>query len=204
MTAETRSGRIRLFVAITVPDVVREAVLRIQGELQRLAPGHAIRWSNPEQFHLTLRVLGDVSSSDVAGLQESLRAACAGVAPLHLRAQGIGFFPSARSPRVIWVGIGDREDRLAFFQKTIESAVQPYTAEPGGERFAGHVTLGRFREHKRLNLSELIGHAGLLQNQLFGEWTADEIEIIRSELLPGRARYRSLAVCELETRLESS
>ena len=154
MAEDSSTKKLRLFVAIPVPDAVREEMLRVQHELQPLAPRGVVRWTKPEQFHLTLRFLGDVSSDRVAGLQESVRAVCSGVPALHLRAQGVGFFPNARSPRVIWIGITDGENRLVDLQRKIEAAVQPFTAEQGGERFAGHVTLGRFKQSKRLEIND--------------------------------------------------
>lgn len=189
----------RLFVAITVPDAVREEMLRVQRELQPLAPRGEVRWTKPEQFHLTLRFLGDVSSDRVAGLQESLRTACSGAMPLHLYAQGVGFFPSARSPRVIWIGIADSENRLADFQRKIEDAIQAFSAGPGGERFAGHVTLGRFKQSKWLDINSLTAHVDTMKNSSFGDWTVQEIEIIRSELLATGSRYTRLAAIRLGT-----
>jgi 2'-5' RNA ligase len=202
MTENGPADKFRLFVAITVPDAVGGEVLRAQREWQPLAPRDVVRWTKPEQFHLTLRFLGDVASAQVAGLQESLRTACTGTPPLRLRAQGVGFFPNARSPRVIWVGINDEENRLATFQTKIESAVQSYAAERGGDQFAGHITLGRFKQYNHLAIKELINHTKSLQNRLFGEWTALEIEIIRSELLPAGPRYTSLATCQLGAAVE--
>jgi len=198
----TGSRALSAFCGDTVPGAVREEVVRVQRELQALVPRDVVRWTKPEQFHLTLRFLGDVPSTQVTGLRESIGTACAGTPPLHLRAQGVGFFPNARSPRVIWVGINDKENRLGTFQKKIESAVQTYTVERGGERFAGHITLGRFKEHNRLDNNELTNYSQSMKSRLFGEWTAREIEIIRSELLPAGPRYTSLAVCQLEPAIE--
>jgi 2'-5' RNA ligase len=203
MTGEQATERFRLFVAITVPAAVREEVLRVQREWQPLAPRGVVRWTKPEQFHLTLRFLGDVPSAQVAGLRESLCTTCTGTPPLQLRAQGVGFFPNARSPRVIWVGIHDKDDRLATFQKKIESAVQSYTTERGGDQFTGHVTLGRFKQYNHLAASGLVNRIESVKNRSFGEWTAQEIEIIRSELLPTGPRYTSLATCKLEPAVQS-
>jgi len=100
------------------------------------------------------------------------------------------------------VGILDEENRLLSFQKKIESAVQSYTAERGGDQFAGHVTMGRLKQYNHLAIRELLNKAGSLKNRLFGEWTAREIEIIRSELLPAGPRYTSLAACKLGTMVE--
>jgi RNA 2',3'-cyclic 3'-phosphodiesterase len=193
MTGESAIERFRLFVAIPVPDAVREEMLRVQRELQPLAPRRVIRWTRPDQFHLTLRFLGDVSSDRVTDLQDSLRAACSAAAPLHLRAQGVGFFPNARSPRVLWIGVNDAESRLGDLQRGVEAAVQRFTAEPGGERFAGHLTLGRFKQFGRLDIKALTAHAETLKTRMFGEWTTPGIELIRSELSPIGAHYTTLA-----------
>ncbi|MGH7992091.1 MAG: RNA 2',3'-cyclic phosphodiesterase [Limisphaerales bacterium] len=184
-------------MAIPVPAAIRSEMVRVQHELQPLAPRGVVRWAKPEQFHLTLRFLGDVSSDRVAGLQESLRMACSGAPQLHLRAQGVGFFPNARSPRVIWIGISDGENRLADFQRKIEDAVQPFSAGPAGERFAGHVTLGRFNLVKWLDIKLLTTSAETMKDSRFGEWTVREIEIIRSELLATGSRYTLLASIQL-------
>lgn len=197
MTIEGAVERFRLFVAIPVPAAIRSEMVRVQHELQPLAPRGVVRWTKPEQFHLTLRFLGDVSSDHVAGLQESLRTACSGVRVMHLRAQGVGFFPNTRSPRVIWTGITDGDNRLVDFQRKIEGAVQPFSAGPGGERFAGHVTLGRFKQAKQLDINVLTASAETMKDRKFGEWTVLEIEIIRSELLATGSRYTLLASIRL-------
>lgn len=198
MTGESAIERFRLFVAIPVPDAVREEMLRVQRELQPLMARGVVRWAKPEQFHLTLRFLGDVSSDRVAGLRDSLRVACAGERVLPLRAQGVGFFPNARSPRVLWIGVNDAESRLGDLQRKIEAAVQPFTAEPGGERFAGHVTLGRFKQSGPSEIKALTGHAETMKTRVFGEWTAPAIELLRSELSPTGAHYSSLATFPLD------
>ena len=202
MTAESLSQRFRLFVAIPVPEAVRNEMIRVQQELRRLAPHDAVRWTKPEQFHLTLRFLGDVSSDRAAALKESVHTVCSGRSALRLYAQGVGFFPNTRSPRVIWVGINDSERHLADLQKKIESAVCRFTEEPDGENFAGHVTLGRFKRFKRQEIGELTVRAQAMKDQIFGGWTAQEIKIIRSELSPEEARYTSLAVFQLGAEIE--
>ena len=201
MTRESADEKFRLFVAITVPDAIREEMLRVQHELQLLAPRGAVRWTKPEQFHLTLRFLGDVSSDRVMDLQEAVRAVCASAPVLHLRAQGVGFFPHARAPRVVWVGINDSGNHLVNLQRKIEDAVRPFTAETGGERFAGHVTLGRFKQFNVLGVRELTAGAEAMKDRRFGEWTGREIEIIRSELLATGSRYTLLVAIRLGTEI---
>jgi len=200
MTAENSTQKLRLFVAIPMPETVRNETTGVQRELQRLVPGDAIRWTKPEQFHLTLRFLGDVPVERVPALQETVNAVCAGVSALCLRAQGIGFFPNARSPRVIWVGVNDGEGRLVDLQKKIEGAVQPFTQETGSGKFVGHVTLGRVKFLKRPEIEKLAAQARSVQDRSFGEWTANEIEIIQSRLSSAGAEHSLLVSVQLVVR----
>jgi len=193
MTDENSNRWLRLFVAISMPEAVRDKVLSSQQELQRMLPRDAVRWTNPAQFHLTLRFLGDVPVERVPALQEAVNAVCARAPALRLRAQGIGFFPNARSPRVIWIGIHDGEGRLADLQKKIEFAVQSFAPGPAAEKFAGHVTLGRVKSLKRPEVEKLTAHAQAVSDRLFGEWTATEIELIRSDRLPTGACHTLLS-----------
>jgi 2'-5' RNA ligase len=53
-----------------------------------------------------------------------------------------------------------------------------------------------------LNVKDITNNTELAKNRLFGEWTAREIELIRSELLPGGAHYTLLAACHLGKTVE--
>jgi 2'-5' RNA ligase len=197
MSPEITTQKLRLFVAIPMPEPVRNEIVGVQRELQRLVSRDAVRWTKPEQFHLTLRFLGDVPVERVPALQEAISAVCLGSAALRMCAQGIGFFPNARSPRVIWAGINDGAGHLADLQKKIEAAVQPFTPEPGTDKFAGHVTIGRVKFLKRPDIEKLAAHSQAIKDRLFGEWTAHEIELIRSDLSPAGASHTLLAAFRL-------
>jgi 2'-5' RNA ligase len=197
MANDSPTAHLRLFVAISIPQPIRDEIIRVQQELQPLVPRNVARWARSDQFHLTLRFLGDVPADGVEDLKKSVGAVCRKARPLSLRAEGVGFFPNFRSPRVIWVGINDREGRLVGLQQQIEIAVGQFSPEPGEKNFTGHVTLGRLKNPRPADTRDLAARAQSLEKWLFGEWTADEIEIIRSELFPVGARYTSLAVIRL-------
>ena len=197
MADDNLNQSLRLFVAIPMPEVVRNEIIRVQQEMQRLVSRDAVRWTKPEQFHLTLRFLGDVSVERVPALQEAVNAVCRESAALRLQAQGVGFFPNARSPRVVWAGISDDDRRLGVLQKKIEDAVRLFAEKPAAEKFAGHVTLGRVKFLKRPEIEKLVAQAQALKDHLFGEWTANEVELIRSDLLPAGASHTLLAAFQL-------
>ena len=199
MADDSSTEKLRSFIAISIPEPVRDEIIHVQRELQPLAPQGAARWTRPDQFHLTLRFLGDVPAAGLGKLKESVNAVCRSARPLALRAEGIGFFPNPHSPRVVWVGIDDQAGLLVDLQKRIEIVVRPFIAEPGAEHFAGHATLGRLKNLKPPDARKLAAHAQTVKDRTFGEWTADKIEIIRSELSQAGARHTTLATFRLGT-----
>ena len=187
------SERLRLFIAVTIPEPVKAKMEEAQAELRRVLPERAVRWTRREQFHLTLKFLGDVDAAQVEALGEAIRAACRGFGALHLRAERVGFFPDLRYPRVVWVGVQDQAEQLPRLQGAVERATRGYTTEEKEERFTGHVTLARIKGIKRPE-AEALGKAAVgMAERLFGQWTAFQVELMRSELLPQGARHSSLA-----------
>jgi len=195
MTNQKPTTAFRLFVAIPLPEPVRNEIVRVQQELQTLVPRAVVRWARSDQFHLTLRFLGDVPTNKIESLKQTVGTVCQAAPSLSLHAAGIGFFPNPRSPRVVWVGIDDGPGRLTDLQRRIEASVQPFSSEPGEKNFTGHITLGRLKNARPADTRDLAARAQALASRIFGDWTAEDVEIIRSELSPSGSRYTSLAVC---------
>jgi 2'-5' RNA ligase len=193
MPNESSDKRLRLFVAITIPERVRNEMIAVQRELKPLALGD-VRWTNAEQLHLTLKFLGNVPASSVEAVKQSLAEACAGAVPFHLRAEGTGFFPNEREPRVVWVGFAGGENDLADLQLRIERQLAPFAEKPGAEKFLAHATLGRFQKYRRHKTEMLLPRARALANHFFGEWRVETAGLFRSELSPSGARHTELAV----------
>ena len=187
----------RVFIAISLPERVRDEIEKAQGELRRALPGESVRWTRRGQFHLTLKFLGNVDVQGLDALMTSVGRACEGFGALRLRAQRIGFFPGLRRPRVVWAWVHDEPERLPLLQREVETATAGFTGEPAEKAFTGHITLGRCKTIKRAH-AELLGKlATAMENRFFGEWTADRIEIIRSEPASGGSRYTTLGVVPL-------
>jgi RNA 2',3'-cyclic 3'-phosphodiesterase len=190
------SERFRLFIAIQIPDPVKAAIESAQRTLCDTLRDSTVRWTTREQFHLTLRFLGNVKAHRTDALAEALRSVCSGFGPLTLCAKGIGFFPGARMPRVAWVGVRDNQEQLPKLQRSIELATRDYTNEPSEKDFAGHVTLCRFKSINRRDAESMNQAANRLAQQVFGEWTVEDIDLIRSELSPAGPKYTVLAAAK--------
>ncbi len=193
------AGILRLFIAISPPEDVKDRIEKAQQQLRGATPKNIVRWTKREQFHLTLKFLGNVVETRVNELIEALRAACRSAETLHLRAEKTGFFPGARVPRVLWVGVHDEKDALPRVQKMVEASVKDFAADSGApvsakeKAFTGHITLGRIQHIRRSESETLSKAVNSITDPFFGEWTASHIELIRSELSSGGSRYTILA-----------
>ena len=172
---------------------MRQEIARAQSQLRRHAPPGAIRWTRPEQFHVTLKFLGDVPAAQVAALKESVSKVCTGFPALPLAAHGIGFFPGAQKPRVIWAGANDDSGQLAELFRQLDEALRPFAPAEKPQRFTGHITLGRFKPGHHCSISKLLERAAVLRDRHFGDWRAGAVEIVRSELTSTGALHMPLA-----------
>jgi 2'-5' RNA ligase len=184
---------LRLFIAIRLPDQIQAALERAQTRLRSSLRQSSVRWTRPEQLHLTLRFLGNVEAHRVEALITAGQSACRDFAQLSLRVEEVGFFPNERFPRVIWAGVRDSGQQLGLLQTAVQTATQEFCSEPPDHRFQGHVTLGRIKDLKRAETAALVRAASALASERFGESTATEIELMRSQLSSSGAEHERLA-----------
>jgi len=132
----------RTFICLELPETIRAQAEALQGRLAGL--GDKIRWVNPRNLHLTLRFLGEISRSQVDTVCLAVRCAAARVDAFSIRFSGTGCFPSARRPKVFWVGLTETTDLIRLFEAIEEElfcAGFPREIRP----FSPHLTVGRVR-----------------------------------------------------------
>jgi RNA 2',3'-cyclic 3'-phosphodiesterase len=184
----------RLFVALDIPDDVRSAILAIVAKL-RPACRNA-RWARIEGLHVTLKFIGEATSEKAAAIKAAL-ASIPSRAPIPMNFRGLGFFPNARRPRVLWAGIEAGTD-LAALAGAVETAFAALGIPREERAFSPHLTLARFDTPRGLDaLHAAVEKAGLLE---FGAATAKEFHLYQSVLKPGGAEYTRLAIFSLAGR----
>jgi 2'-5' RNA ligase len=181
---------VRCFVAVDLSAEVRAAVADVQARLRAAAPRADVRWLDPHAFHLTLKFLGNVSDARVPAVSAALEGAVS-TPPLALEARGLGGFPSARRPRVLWAGIAGGSARLVALAGEIDRAVAALGFPPEERPFRAHLTIGRIRSPR---------DAGALATALeaeaattLGAWTADEVVLYQSHLKPTGAVHEKVS-----------
>lgn len=178
----------RLFVAVVPPP----GVLTDLGTA--VAPhqaGHAahrdLRWTGPEDWHVTLAFLGDVPGPVAAALAPALEQAAAGHRPFPLTLAGAGTFPEAPHARVLWCGLGGDQAALAALAASVADAVTRAGVAPpdAGRPFRPHLTLARTRGRTPADVRDLVA---ALSGYASPSWPVDRIQLIDSHP-GGRPRY---------------
>lgn len=184
----------RAFIAVALPAHVSEALGALQKKLRDF--GIRMKYTDPENIHLTLKFLGDIRAADVEAINAQLSAAAAGFSPMTLSAKGMGAFPSIRRPRVLWTGVAGQSQVLEALQQEVENAMAAIGFEKENRRFSGHFTLGRFKGRADADrLAEAIRQFG---NFATDEFTADAVHLFESTLTPKGPIYRVLSHHRLE------
>src|SRR5882672_8073474 len=105
MSVSQGQDKIRCFIALPVDAGVLGIVRHLQCTLGDRLASDIVKWTRPEQIHLTLKFLGNVPVSSMEDLMAALQQACQGVGPFNLRLATLGCFPNPRFPRIVWVGL---------------------------------------------------------------------------------------------------
>jgi len=153
--------------------------------------GGKLRFVKPDARHLTLKFLGDIEPSAAKEISAALVRAVKGTQPFPAGARGVGFFPNARRPKVVWVGIDDPEKRIAGLHDAVDRELEALGHERHQGPFVPHITVARVAE---IPPGEGLARAvDPLVDTRFGWARAAGIEFIESTLKPGGPVYRAIS-----------
>ena len=158
---------LRTFVAVAVSDEVKRYAESLKDELMACLTG--IHWTRRENLHLTLKFLGDVPETELAGVCRAVRAAVAEQDPLEIECAGLGAFPDKERPRTLWVGIRQGEEPFRMLQEQIDDRLTRYGFPPERRRFHGHLTIGRISRRDGLTADQLEQVRGIIEREQASE-----------------------------------
>ena len=139
---------IRLFVALDLPETISSRLAGLQQPLPRS------RWVPPENMHITLRFIGEVSRSaadDVADMLSRIS-----MPAFELTIADIGHFGTRGRVRALWAGVG-KSPKLMRLQGKVEMACQRAGLAPEGRKFHPHITLARCRDIREDQAQAVLG-----------------------------------------------
>jgi len=136
----------RIFTAINISVASVRKLAELQQELRHSQSSELkIRWVPPANIHLTLKFYGELTPDQVEGAADAARKDAAGIAPFDVTAQGLGVFPDAKRPRVLWVGLEEGREPLTALHQRLEDESDRLGFARDSRAFRGHLTLGRVR-----------------------------------------------------------
>jgi 2'-5' RNA ligase len=190
----------RIFIGIDLAPEVRARIERFIEGVQGFAPD--IRWVRAESLHITLKFIGEQPQERVEAVAESLRQIDRSAFEIHV--SGYGFFPTAKAPRVFWVGI-QAGRQLAELAKRIDETVAALGIPREERPYSPHLTLARGGSGRSSGAPKWSKGDGpnamfsTLEKRLqsmneidFGNTTADEFILYQSQLSPGGSKYTKL------------
>jgi RNA 2',3'-cyclic 3'-phosphodiesterase len=190
----------RIFIGIDLDPEVSVRIERFLEGVEGFAPD--ARWMRPESLHITLKFIGEQPPERVEAITERLRRV-EGTA-FAIRCAGYGFFPTAKAPRVFWIGI-HAGSQLAELAESIDKATSELDIPREDRPYSPHLTLARAGSGKRSGSPKWRKADGpnaifaVLEKRLaamgeldFGAMTAHEFILYQSQLSPSGSKYTKL------------
>jgi len=180
----------RTFLALELPDAVRNTLRRLLERLAQMIP--EVRWVDSAGLHVTLAFLGELDDMQLEAATQTALTVASLHAPFSLRLAGLDTFGSARSPRVIWEGLAGEKARLLALQAAVVDDLAARGFPREDRPFSPHLTLARI---KKPLTDDALATLARVQHEPppDASWRADAISVMKSELLRPAARYTALS-----------
>lgn len=128
----------RLFTALDLPEAIRDRFAELQ-----TPEALSARWTSPDQFHVTVRFIGDATSEEARRYEAALDQVDAG--PVECVPYGLDALPSRRDPSVLIVGL-ERTEGLMQVYRAVSAALEGEGLAPEDRSYRPHVTLARLED----------------------------------------------------------
>ena len=180
----------RLFIATDLDDGAREGIAALQWRLvRRVGDRSSIKWTKPEQMHLTLAFVGEADAALSADLIVAMQRPTAQPA-FECEFDRVGMFPPQGAPRVLWLGVGAGAPQMSALQAQVAARAERLGVVLERRPFHPHLTLARWRDSRpsdRRAVDDLPAPGVVARVRI------DHATLYRSELSPGGSIYTPLA-----------
>jgi 2'-5' RNA ligase len=189
---------IRAFIAIELPEIIQQAIIKQTARLRQNISGDLIRWTPVGNIHLTLKFLGDVPSNHLDFVKQSLAQTAKSSLSFDLQVGGLGSFPNSKQPRILWVGI-HAPPELNTLQENIDTAMDRLGYKKEDRPFSPHLTLGRARPNiSPENSVKIRDTLQSIQLGNIGTARVNSVHLIKSNLNSTGPEYTNLFSANLK------
>ncbi len=179
----------RAFIAVEISKEQREKLSEFQNALKSC--GADLKIVEPQNLHLTLRFLGEISGQEAEQIKQQLSKVKISKFQMHLK--GAGAFPNLNHINVIWAGISAGAQELS---SVAEKVNEIKIGEKDSRGFSAHITVARVKSARgKENLLKILKE---FSNYDFGRAEVSEIKLKESKLGKSGPSYSDLVVFPLE------
>jgi len=181
---------IRLFVALKIPDEVKKRIIEIRNEI---LPGWGrYKWEREEKLHLTLKFIGEVDDSRVEEISDSLNF-IESYSGFHCKLSRFGFFFKRGIAKILWISFS-AGDSLFKLVDEININLEKISIPKDERKFKPHLTLLRMKNKEPKNFIKVFEEFIIPEINFI----ADEVVLIKSELLPDSSKYSEIQKYKLK------
>jgi 2'-5' RNA ligase len=188
----------RLFVALDIPEEVRQNLTQVRRRFETMhqkfqTPGVEIRWTPPENYHVTLKFIGEVKPAGTSNIINALSAVRA-PAPLKVSFRELGLISNAKGFAIFMATIHP-SDSLNTLAAEFDKCLIPFGVLPQDRKFIPHLTLARYK-NRETGTRGVPPEILALRDQPawnFGELNAAQFHLMNSILAPAGSKYTTVA-----------
>jgi 2'-5' RNA ligase len=175
---------IRTFIAINIEEEIKEILSK---EIEKLInPKDKIKWVLKQSLHLTLKFLGNITSSKIEEVYQKIKPIVQKESPFRISLKSLGIFPNFKKPQIVWIKVNEGREKIIELAKEIDVSLEEIGFLKEKREYIPHLTIGRIK--KLNNKEEFLKRIDKLDIQ---EYTtiAKSVDIMKSNLTPKGAIY---------------
>ena len=186
----------RLFIAIKIKP--GPGFLNTYYSLKKDLVYEKIKWVNEDNFHFTLKFLGETDESLISDISNTLENISLSTQPIKLKIENMGIFGSRYNPRVIWAGI-DNNPQITEFANEILNKLDEVGFKRDRQNFVPHITIGRIKNIQ--NKKHLKSTIDKNKRSLYQEDIVNSFCLFESISTPAGPVYKKLKEFGLKLQL---
>ncbi|HBE05745.1 MAG TPA: RNA 2',3'-cyclic phosphodiesterase [Firmicutes bacterium] len=190
----------RLFYAVFIPGKIRESITRAAGPLHEI--GMRANWTTPENWHFTLRFMGEMAPDKLKSLEQAANDCATRVPAFDLELSGMGVFERGGIANLLWIGIGAGRKELALLAAGLDDALAMQGYGVRDKAFKPHLTLARIKERNYFSGSDsMLGKALAIGQKMITPglgWPVTSFALVESTLKPSGPQYSIISKYDLQ------
>ncbi|MDD5115491.1 MAG: RNA 2',3'-cyclic phosphodiesterase [Candidatus Omnitrophica bacterium] len=180
----------RAFIAVEIPEEIKDG---ISGMPEKADEYPGINWVKPQNLHLTLKFLGEISSGQIEEVKKNIALIAKSFPPFRVKLEKSGVFPHLREARIIWIGPQRTPEELKSLFARLETEILQTNALRQERSFHAHVTVGRIKKSVPAPvLQKIIDGIEKDLSALNCEFDCKEITLFESTLNPQGPVYTAI------------